>query len=186
VPRAPDFRAPETQQRILLEGSREEIIEWLAWNDPSGVWTDSDSAAEGWTPMTLEQARGAMRNALAALADERPVPCQDSISFDPHLPDDADEETCKEWLRKLCWDFGMGFHPDTPADDYIDDQRRPLPPDLIDALDDSMDRAFELLGDVVYEVCAKVGELQLAQFLGIPRLDYGDEGPEAGQTEEDQ
>jgi hypothetical protein len=118
MPPTSDFSSPETQRRILLEGTREQIIDWLRWNDPNGVWTDSDSAARGWVPMTLEQARGAMRNAIAALPDKPPAPCQDSVAFDPHLPEDADEETCRNWLRKICRDFGLGFHPDTPADDY--------------------------------------------------------------------
>jgi hypothetical protein len=41
-----------------------------------------------------------------------------SIEFDPILTANADEEASKQWLRKLCCDFGLGFHPDTPASDY--------------------------------------------------------------------
>jgi hypothetical protein len=58
------FANPETQQAILAAGSREEIIRWLEWNDPNGVWTDEDSAAEGWKRMTFDDARAAMSRAI--------------------------------------------------------------------------------------------------------------------------
>lgn len=60
-----DYHNPEVQSRLLESGSREEIIRWLVWNDANGVWTDEDSEAEGWSPITLEAARAAMRRALA-------------------------------------------------------------------------------------------------------------------------
>ncbi|QFS86586.1 MULTISPECIES: hypothetical protein [unclassified Marinobacter] len=49
---------------ILENGTREQVIDWLAWNDANGVYTDEDSAAEGYEPLTLEQARELMRGQI--------------------------------------------------------------------------------------------------------------------------
>lgn len=38
--------------------TRAECIGWLEWNDHDGAFSDEDAAAEGFTPFTLEQARG--------------------------------------------------------------------------------------------------------------------------------
>ena len=59
------YKNPAGQASILKTGTREEIIAWLVWNDPNGVWTDKDSEAEGWRPITLEAARAAMQKSLA-------------------------------------------------------------------------------------------------------------------------
>jgi len=55
---------PARQARILNEGTREDVIQWLAWNDANGVYTDEASKAEGLEPLTLEQARSIMRDQL--------------------------------------------------------------------------------------------------------------------------
>ena len=41
------FHEPSIQQWLLAHGSREEIIEWLVWNDGNGVYTGRDSESEG-------------------------------------------------------------------------------------------------------------------------------------------
>ncbi len=58
------FADTEAQRAMLAAGSREEIIRWLEWNDSNGVWSDEDSAAEGWRSISLEDARAAMARAL--------------------------------------------------------------------------------------------------------------------------
>jgi len=74
---AKDYQVPETQRDILLNGSREDIIRWLKWNDPNGVWSDEDSESEGYGPISLEDAREAMRNALGgSLSDLKLVRCE--------------------------------------------------------------------------------------------------------------
>ena len=55
------FEEPEIQQWLLEHGTREEIIEWLVWNDGNGVYTDEDSEAERYPPLTQERARSIMR-----------------------------------------------------------------------------------------------------------------------------
>jgi hypothetical protein len=64
-----DYRDHTIQTRLVETGTREEIIAWLEWNDPNGVWNDKDSEAEGWQPITLEGARSAMRKALSESGD---------------------------------------------------------------------------------------------------------------------
>jgi len=52
------------KQDILKNGTREQVIEWLEWNDPNGVYSDSDSIAEGFDPLTLETAREIMADQI--------------------------------------------------------------------------------------------------------------------------
>ncbi|MFD2554770.1 hypothetical protein [Sphingobacterium tabacisoli] len=37
--------------------SRPELIEWLAWNDRNGLFLDEDAIAEGYPPLTEQEAR---------------------------------------------------------------------------------------------------------------------------------
>jgi hypothetical protein len=55
---------PDFQQWLLACGSREQIIEWLVWNDGNGIYTDEDSQLEGYSLLTLETARAAMNRVL--------------------------------------------------------------------------------------------------------------------------
>lgn len=36
--------------------SREKLISWLNWNDPNGIWSDEESIAERYEPLTRETA----------------------------------------------------------------------------------------------------------------------------------
>ena len=58
------FHSREYQNQLLGRGSRDQIIEWLVWNDPNGVYADSDSIAEDRQPLTIEQAQSLMRELL--------------------------------------------------------------------------------------------------------------------------
>lgn len=49
------------QTNILTNGTREQVLEWLQWNDANGVYTDEASEAEGLEPLTLDDARNYMR-----------------------------------------------------------------------------------------------------------------------------
>jgi hypothetical protein len=37
--------------------TRDQLLAFLVWNDPNGVYTDEDSEAEDYRPLTLETAR---------------------------------------------------------------------------------------------------------------------------------
>ena len=43
---------------------REDLIRWLVWCDSDGLWTDEDLRAEGFQPMTLQQAWDAVAHML--------------------------------------------------------------------------------------------------------------------------
>jgi hypothetical protein len=58
------FGTTEIQEWLLAFGTREDLICWLVWNDGNGVYTDSDSIAEGYEPLSLELARETMRSIL--------------------------------------------------------------------------------------------------------------------------
>jgi hypothetical protein len=58
------FDSVEIQEWLLKDGTREELICWLVWNDANGVYTDVDSVAEGYAPLSLELARETMQAIL--------------------------------------------------------------------------------------------------------------------------
>jgi len=49
------------QLDILENGTRNDVINWLCWNDRNGCYRDDDAITEGYDPLTLEQARDIMR-----------------------------------------------------------------------------------------------------------------------------
>ena len=56
-------------------------------------------------------------------------------------------------IRKLVKEMGMGFHPDTPMKEYVDDNRRPIFSAREAARHQAvLDRAHAVLGDEVYTV----------------------------------
>ncbi len=59
------FHQPSVQEWLLAHGNRDEIIEWLLWNDGNGIYTDEDSVAEGYLSLTLATARDSLRRVLS-------------------------------------------------------------------------------------------------------------------------
>ena len=45
-----------TPPQLSAAPTRDELISWLIWNDPNGVYTDENNAAEGWDPLPIEDA----------------------------------------------------------------------------------------------------------------------------------
>lgn len=66
------FHSRAYQTDLILNGTREKIIEWLVWNDPNGTYTDPDSALEGLQPLTREAACGIMRRQTEDSEASRP------------------------------------------------------------------------------------------------------------------
>ena len=60
-----DYHNEQVQQHLLADGTLAELIDWLMWNDPNGVYSHADSIAEGMDPLTLQEARDVMRDQLA-------------------------------------------------------------------------------------------------------------------------
>lgn len=58
------FHDPNYQQTLLRDGTREQLIAWLRWNDPNGSYADSDLQADDHTPLTLDEARSLVRNQI--------------------------------------------------------------------------------------------------------------------------
>lgn len=59
-----EYHAPWVQSRIVSDGTREQIIAWLVWNDPNGCYTDEDSLAEGFERLTRQRAVEIMKAQL--------------------------------------------------------------------------------------------------------------------------
>jgi hypothetical protein len=55
----------ETLDKFFEEVTREELILWLSWNDPNGVYTDEDSIGEIGHVMTREEGIECMKNQLS-------------------------------------------------------------------------------------------------------------------------
>ncbi|MGH7130345.1 MAG: hypothetical protein ACREJO_00150 [Phycisphaerales bacterium] len=70
-----------------------------------------------------------------------------------------------KWLRRATHEIGPGFHPDTPASDYVAAASgMPLfGAQDAEAFDANIGRAFELLGEEVYEYG---GHIQRALLQG--------------------
>lgn len=60
------FHLHSTQDWILNHGIREDIIEWLVWNDRNGTYTDADCEVEDIDKLTLEEARKLMRGMVSS------------------------------------------------------------------------------------------------------------------------
>ncbi len=73
-------------------------------------------------------------------------------------------------VRKLVKDMGMGFHPDTPMEEYVDDSRRPIFSAKEAARRQAiLDRAHAVLGDEVYSVALDAMEPARQKILEAMR-----------------
>lgn len=59
------FHSRDYQERLIREGTREQIIAWLQWNDPNGIYSDRDSEIEEREKLTLEQARALINDQIS-------------------------------------------------------------------------------------------------------------------------
>ena len=70
---------------------------------------------------------------------------------------------CEAFIRRIAYEIGLGFHPDTPMDDYINgkgealfSRRRAL------KLQSKLYWAFEVLGEErIYQVLEPISQKQL-------------------------
>lgn len=60
------YQDKSQQLAIIATGNREQVIDWLAWNDSNGIYTDGDCMAEGLPVFNLVTAVGAMVDVLTA------------------------------------------------------------------------------------------------------------------------
>lgn len=70
----PNHRIAELSQveleKEIATWTREQLIQWLSWNDPNGVYTDQDSLAEFGNIMSIEEGREIM---LAQIKEGRSI-----------------------------------------------------------------------------------------------------------------
>jgi len=60
-----EYQTPWVQERIIAQGTREEIVAWFCWNDLNGNYTDEDSDAECHAALTRVLAPQIMRDQLS-------------------------------------------------------------------------------------------------------------------------
>lgn len=53
---------------LLQNGTRQQLIDWLAWNDANGCYTDEDCRNEGLQLLTHDEARSILH--IIAIAEE--------------------------------------------------------------------------------------------------------------------
>lgn len=58
------YHDPGYQKHLLSDGTRDELIGWLIWNDPHGTYADPASVAEDHSPLTLDEARAILRDQI--------------------------------------------------------------------------------------------------------------------------
>ncbi len=119
----------------------------VLYNDPAGVSVfarASRNAAHAADPaFTVVRGRGADA-VIHASTDDRA---------------EARAAYAEAWLRNVAVAIGLGFHPDTRADDYSP----PLEPGLAAEYDAMLERAFDLLPDpyeTAFEAWREAGLLQ--------------------------
>ena len=62
----PIANSSEYQEALMSIGEREEITQWLQWNDPNGVYTDENCDLECLPRMDLDDAVKMMGDALSS------------------------------------------------------------------------------------------------------------------------
>ena len=60
-----NYHLRDFQAALLTQGTREQIVNWLMWNDPNGTYSDLDSEADDMKAITLENARQIMRDQIS-------------------------------------------------------------------------------------------------------------------------
>jgi len=78
------------------------------------------------------------------------------------LPEDADRQAAELWLRQLYRDFGLGFHLDTPAQDYVDSSGNTLTGQDCQDLNRSIERLFKLLPDPYAVACDEMQKMMMS------------------------
>ena len=59
-----DNATPENMCTVITECTRAELIEFLSWNDPNGVYNDEQAEKEGFPTATIEDLQNMAFNQL--------------------------------------------------------------------------------------------------------------------------
>lgn len=76
----------------IAEWSRDEIIEWLQWNDRHGEYSDEEAELYGWEPLSKEEALKIVEHQLDMSTVE--------VTFKSPLP----PSELQSMLEKVFWD----------------------------------------------------------------------------------
>ena len=89
------------------------------------------------------------------------------------LPDNAGAADAIRWMRHITKTIGPGFHPDTPAEDYVtdDDGIRTFRDEQTQRINNDLNRAFDLLKAVGRDPYAVAHRVQ-RRLLGMPPPEY--------------
>lgn len=83
-----------------------------------------------------------------------------------------EQQKQKAWIRMLCHKIGLGFHPDTDFNDYVDNKdNRAYTEKEANLLNERMKRAFKVLGSRIYDIGAE--KLQKAMNKRQPKTKKG-------------
>jgi len=110
-----EYQALVNQERILAFGTREQVIDWLCWNDPNGCYTDEDAEAEGYEPLSLEEAGNALQSSRSFATGEQVLPacriCHRWVTVTDVARAAPASPSTWRWSRK----GGPGTTSDTPT-----------------------------------------------------------------------
>ena len=78
-----------------------------------------------------------------------------------------DKQQAEKFIRAIANEIGLGFHPDTPMEDYIDGDGNALfSPSVASEKQSKLMYAFELLGEErIYQVLEPISRKQLKALI---------------------
>ncbi len=128
-----EYHDSEFQKRILTEGSRDELIAWLMWNDPNGTYTDKDCEAEGISITTLELAREVMRMQIDPIRVIRDM--SDEAVNQANVKGIDTLVKTQKYRHIVAWGKFLGFTPATVLEYVRQAEADNAPADVIQQID---------------------------------------------------
>lgn len=106
------YQDPAFQRELIRTGTREQIIDWLCWNDPNGTYTDGDCATEGIAITTLERAKECIRHQI--MSDGTAIPnLSDRKANAANIAAIDSLVQTQKYPYIVAWGKWLGFKPET-------------------------------------------------------------------------
>lgn len=109
-----EYHSTAFQWQLLRDGTRDQIIAWLCWNDPNGTYTDHDSAAEGCSALTRERAAEIMRSQINRDKEPSVIPSMaDAAANQANIAEIDRLVKTDKYIHVVAWGKFLGFTPAT-------------------------------------------------------------------------
>jgi hypothetical protein len=122
------------QRELIRTGTREQIIDWLCWNDPNGAYKDSDCEIEGMNATTLDQARAIMRQQIDPISTVIPR-IADEAANSANMAEIDRLVSTQKYRHIVAWGKWLGFTPVAVLQIVREAEADNAPPDAIQKID---------------------------------------------------